>query len=79
MDLIVFNYYLEVLDEGTSFVELYDVPNCNGAPLYYYPRANQEKTTQTLYLGPAYCYSEEDIPSPATEYDATVTDAHKKI
>ena len=81
----VANYhYLEALkDEG---IELYVEPVSNdagtamGAALYYYHHMSKsiEKTPQTLYLGPAYCYSEEDINSLATEYGASVTDASQE-
>tara|TARA_B100000085_G_scaffold257118_1_gene258174 strand:- start:689 stop:2518 length:1830 start_codon:yes stop_codon:yes gene_type:complete len=81
----VANYhYLEALkDEG---IELYVEPVSNdagtamGAALYYYHHisCSIEKTPQTLYLGPAYCYSEEDINSLATQYGASVTDASQE-
>ena len=81
----VANYhYLEQLkDDG---IKIYVEPVSNdagtamGAALYYYHLESQsiEKTPQTLYLGPAYCYSEEDINSLATEYGASVTDASQE-
>jgi carbamoyltransferase len=81
----VANYhYLEALKDQDINIYVEPVSNdagtAMGAALYYHHHITQsmEKTPQTLYLGPAYCYNQEDIDSLATEYDATVSDASQE-
>jgi carbamoyltransferase len=78
----VANYhYLEALkDEG---INLYIEPMSNdggtavGAALmfHHFITGSREKTPNELYLGPSYCYSDEDILETATKYNGVVTDA----
>ena len=74
-------YYLEALkDEG---INLYVDPMSNdggtavGAALlfHHFITGSEEKTPNGLYLGPAYCYNDEDILETATKYNGVVTDA----
>lgn len=76
----VANYhYLDALkDEGINFyVEPIsnDAGTCIGAALMVYHKVNDDDTIRpyadSLYLGPAYCYSDEEIQAVAEKYNAT--------
>ena len=81
----VANYhYLEALKDEDINIYVEPVSNdagtAMGAALYYYHKESQsiEKTPSTLYLGPAYCYSDEEINSLAEEYDSTATNVSQE-
>lgn len=76
-------YYLDALkDEG---IDLYVEPVSNdagtaiGAALMFWRSLTQDETVHpqvdTLYLGPAYCYTSEQIAEVAAEFNAEVVDA----
>jgi len=79
----VANYhYLGALkDEG---IEIYVEPVSNdagtamGAALYFYRKLTKDDTVHpqidTLFEGPAYCYSNDDIESLVTKYNAVIED-----
>jgi carbamoyltransferase len=72
-------YYLEELkDEGINFyVEPIsnDAGTCIGAALLIHHKINDDDTVRpyadSLYLGPAYCYSDDEIHDVAKKYNAT--------
>ena len=79
----VANYwYLEQL-KGTG-IEIYVEPVSNdagtamGAALLQHRLVNNDSTVlpqkETLYYGPAYCYTDEEINSVANKYEAEVSD-----
>jgi carbamoyltransferase len=80
----VANYhYLEALkDDG---IELYVEPVSNdagtaiGAALMFHRSLTQDETVgpqvDTLYLGPAYCYTDDEISQTAAEFGGEVSDA----
>ncbi len=76
----VANYYYlnELKDEGINFyVEPIsnDAGTCIGAALLVYHKVNDDDTVRpyadSLYLGPSYVYSDEEIQSIADKYNAT--------
>lgn len=82
----VANYhYLEALkDEG---IEIYVEPISNdagtaiGAGMMFWHGMQDDMTIRpgtSLYLGPAYCYSNDEINSKVEEYNADITDATYK-
>ena len=85
----VANYhYLDALkDDG---IELYVEPVSNdagtavGAALMFYRAMTQDETVfarqDTLYLGPSYCYTDDQITALAEQYGAEVTDgSHEQV
>ncbi len=81
----VANYhYLEALkDEG---IEIYVEPISNdagtsiGAALLWYHHTTKSDmpSPPSLYLGPAYCYSDDDLDKLCSKYDAVKTEASKE-
>ena len=76
----VANYhYLEALKD--TGIEIYVEPISNDAGTalgaaywaHYLGTGETHNIDPTLYLGPAYCYSEDEIDSLAVKYNATIT------
>ena len=76
-------YYLEQLKD--SGIEIYVEPVSNdagtamGAAFLQHRLINEDSTvlpqSETLYNGPAYCYTDEEINNTVEKYEATVSDA----
>jgi len=79
-------FYLEELNKHG--IKLYvepvssDAGTCIGAAMLHYHHMMQDDTQRpyadSLYLGPAYCYSDQEINSVVEKYDAEIQDAENK-
>jgi len=79
-------YFLETLNKHD--IKLYvepissDAGTCIGAAMLHYHHMMQDDTQRpyadSLYLGPAYCHSEEEINAVVEKYDAEIKDAENK-
>lgn len=79
-------FYLDELNEHG--IKLYvepvssDAGTCIGAAMLHYHHMMQDDTQRpyadSLYLGPAYCYSDQEINSVVEKYDAEIQDAENK-
>ena len=79
-------YFLETLNKHD--IKLYvepissDAGTCIGATMLHYHHMMQDDTQRSyadsLYLGPAYCHTDEEINAVVEKYDAEIKDAENK-
>ena len=79
-------FFLDTLNEHG--IKLYvepissDAGTCIGAAMLHYHHMMQDDKQRTyadsLYLGPAYCYTDKEITSVVEKYDAEIKDAENK-
>lgn len=79
-------YFLETLNKHD--IKLYvepissDAGTCIGAAMLHYHHMMQDDTQRSyadsLYLGPAYCHTDEEINAVVEKYDAEIKDAENK-